>query len=478
MAPYKKQLFMNVSMISDIATLLLTLVLMILTRIFLLSTNPSLHKFIVIWLKTRNIIILALLFMTWHIFFQLLGFYKSRMDTKSHEILDIFKLSATATFVLLLFSNLFTITTANKLFIVIFWVLSFTLLLSTRSFIRIYLKRSNVKGIHTTQILIIGTGKIAIELAEKLYNNPALGFRLVGFVDDHWDGLNKLDKKKYDLLGNIDNLHDILRNEIIDEAIISLPVKSYYDKISSIINLCEEQGIVVRLTADFFDLKIARSFIDNFNKIPILTLHSTPIDQIPLLTKRLIDIIFSASILILISPLLLIISLLIKLDSKGPIIFTQERVGLNKRRFKLLKFRTMVVNAEELKSTIEKNNEATGPVFKIKNDPRLTGLGKWLRKASIDELPQLFNVLRGEMSLVGPRPPIMSEVNQYEWKNRRRLSMKPGITCLWQVSGRSDIPFERWMELDMEYIDNWSLMLDFKLMIKTIPAVLKGTGAS
>ena len=194
--------------------------------------------------------------------------------------------------------------------------------------------------------------------------------------------------------------------------------------------------------------------------------------------KNLIDFSFSLIILIIISPLFPLIAILIKIDDNGPVFFIQERVGLNKRLFNLIKFRTMIVNAEELKKSIENENEMSGPVFKIKKDPRLTRIGKFLRRSSLDELPQFINVLKGDMSLVGPRPPLMSEVVQYEWKDRRRLSMKPGITCIWQISGRSDIPFDKWMKLDLEYIDNWSLQTDFEIMLKTIPAVIRGSGAS
>jgi len=197
-----------------------------------------------------------------------------------------------------------------------------------------------------------------------------------------------------------------------------------------------------------------------------------------LLVKKSFDVALSFVLLVLLSPLFLLVAILIKLNSKGPVFFTQERVGFNKRRFKLFKFRTMVDNAEKLREELEEQNEVSGPVFKIKNDPRITPIGKWLRRISMDELPQLINVLKGEMSLVGPRPPIPSEVERYEWKDRRRLSMKPGITCLWQINGRSNIPFEKWMKLDKEYIDNWSLWLDLKILAKTIPAIIRGSGAT
>jgi exopolysaccharide biosynthesis polyprenyl glycosylphosphotransferase len=190
------------------------------------------------------------------------------------------------------------------------------------------------------------------------------------------------------------------------------------------------------------------------------------------------DILLSGVLLILLSPLFLLVTLLIKVTSRGTVFFAQRRVGYNGRQFSCLKFRTMVENAEERKKELLYLNEMTGPVFKIKNDPRVTPFGRWLRKLSIDELPQLINVLWGDMSLVGPRPPVPSEVDQYHLNDRRRLSMKPGITCLWQVSGRNRIPFEKWMELDRQYIDRWSLALDLKILVKTIPAVLRGSGAS
>ena len=186
----------------------------------------------------------------------------------------------------------------------------------------------------------------------------------------------------------------------------------------------------------------------------------------------------SALLLILLGPLFALIALLVKLDSKGPVFFAQERVGMNKRSFNLLKFRSMVVNAEELREQLADQNEVDGPVFKIKKDPRITRIGRFIRKTSIDELPQLWNALVGDISLVGPRPPLFSEVEQYEWLFRKRISIKPGITCLWQVSGRNSLSFDEWMELDKQYIDNWSIWLDLKILLLTVPTVLFGRGAS
>ena len=276
----------------------------------------------------------------------------------------------------------------------------------------------------------------------------------------------------------ISELKDMLDAEPVDEVFISLPRDKYGSMIETIVQLCEEQGIIVRVQPEMFNLKIAKWQVDMLDGIPMVTIRSGPPDSWQLIAKRLIDICGSVVLLLGASPLLLLAAILIKLDSPGPIFFTQERVGLHKRRFKLIKFRTMADGAERQQELLEHLNEADGPVFKIKEDPRITRLGKVLRRFSIDELPQLFNVLRGEMSLVGPRPLPVRDIERIavQW-HKRRLSMKPGVTCLWQVNGRSDVSYEHWVRMDLEYIDQWTLGLDLKILLKTIPAVLKGAGA-
>ena len=276
----------------------------------------------------------------------------------------------------------------------------------------------------------------------------------------------------------ISELKDMLDAEPVDEVFISLPRDKYGSMIETIVQLCEEQGIIVRVQPEMFNLKIAKWQVDMLDGIPMVTIRSGPPDSWQLIAKRLIDICGSVVLLLGASPLLLLAAILIKLDSPGPIFFTQERVGLHKRRFKLIKFRTMADGAEQQQELLEHLNEADGPVFKIKEDPRITRLGKVLRRFSIDELPQLFNVLRGEMSLVGPRPLPVRDIERIavQW-HKRRLSMKPGVTCLWQVNGRSNVSFEHWVRMDLEYIDEWTLGLDLKILLKTIPMVLKGAGA-
>jgi len=273
-------------------------------------------------------------------------------------------------------------------------------------------------------------------------------------------------------------LQSMLDTEPVDEVFVSLPMDKYGHVIDAIVQLCQEQGIVVRVQPDLSLRTFVKPYIGEFNGVPFVTVRSVPPDGWPLFIKRLIDVVGGAALLVGLAPLLAFAALLIKIDSPGPVLFRQVRVGLNKRRFQLLKFRTMVVGADQQQHGMEQLNEANGPVFKIKDDPRITRLGKFLRRYSIDELPQLFNVLNGDMSLVGPRPLPVRDVERInvQW-HKRRFSVKPGITCLWQVNGRSDVSFDHWVQLDLEYIDKWCLGLDIKILIKTVPVVLRGSGA-
>jgi exopolysaccharide biosynthesis polyprenyl glycosylphosphotransferase len=273
-------------------------------------------------------------------------------------------------------------------------------------------------------------------------------------------------------------LETIMSEHPVDEVLVILPPKSYGPLVEKIVSRCEEEGVMVRVRAELFELRTAKAYADDLEGLPILTIRSGPHDDWGLLTKRLIDIVGSAILLLMLAPLFLLVALVIKLDSAGPVFFSQERIGLNKRRFRILKFRTMIEGAEKRQAELEEQNEARGPVFKIKNDPRMTRVGRFLRRFSIDELPQLVNVLRGEMSLVGPRPLPVRDVERIDVAaQKRRFSIKPGLTCLWQVNGRSDIGFDEWVRLDLQYIDHWSLGLDMLILLKTIPAVFRGPGA-
>lgn len=291
------------------------------------------------------------------------------------------------------------------------------------------------------------------------------------------DQVNALEQR-VDHITVVDQLNSVIADQPVDEVLVALPMDKYGPLVETIVRRCEEQGIVVRLRSEMSNLRIARSYVDDLEGVPVVTIQSGPQDGWQLLAKRLIDLLGSAALLLALAPLFALVTAFIRLESSGPIFFTQERVGLNKRRFRMWKFRTMVNGSDQQQHMFEHLNEAEGPVFKIKHDPRITRIGKFLRRFSIDELPQLFNVLKGDMSLVGPRPLPVRDVERIDvqW-HKRRFSIKPGITCLWQVNGRSNIAFDEWVRLDLEYIDKWCLALDIKILMKTIPAVFKGPGA-
>ncbi len=325
-------------------------------------------------------------------------------------------------------------------------------------------------------ILIIGTGKRTKRFIDLIHKNPDCGIKIIGLVD-----MDPARKGKiihgYKVIGTFEDIPEIIHKDIVDEVVFIVP-RSWLDKIEDIMYFCESEGLNVNLAVDLFELKFSKAKQTDLQGFPFLAFESTAGDLWHLFIKRLFDFVLSGIALIILAPIFVIIAIVIKVTSEGPVFFKQERCSLYGRKFIFYKFRTMVVDAESQLKDILRFNEMNGPVFKMTEDPRITKAGKWLRKFSIDELPQLWNVVKGDMSLVGPRPPIPAEVENYNNWQRRRLSMRPGITCLWQISGRSEIAdFSEWMKLDLEYIDNWSLWLDFKILLKTVPVVLFGVGA-
>jgi exopolysaccharide biosynthesis polyprenyl glycosylphosphotransferase len=308
---------------------------------------------------------------------------------------------------------------------------------------------------------------------------PDRGYRLVGFVDNDWPRIEEFKATGFRLACDYEGLADFLRHNVVDELAMFLPLRSFYERAAEIAKLTEHHGILLRFDTDIFDLKLAQTRTEVMDRASQIMANSSGIDVRQLLLKRMLDVVGSLALLILLAPLFLVVAVLIKLTSPGPVFFAQQRVGLNKRHFTMFKFRTMVSRAEAVQESLLHLNEMTGPVFKIRNDPRVTPLGRVLRRTSIDELPQLFNVLQGDMSLVGPRAMSVRDYQFFseDWQ-RRRFSVPPGITCLWQIQGRNSIPFEQWMVLDMQYIDGWSLWLDLKILALTIPAVLRGSGAA
>lgn len=366
----------------------------------------------------------------------------------------------------------------ERSFLATLCVATLVAVVSFRVVVRLLLLQARRAGFNASRVLIVGANDRSANLVTTLQENPHYGLHVRGFLEDDSGRVPALADFGIEHLGGFGDLESLLEEGTIDEVYVSLPVRSYYATIQDIGDRCDALGVPARMVADLFPLRIARNKIFHIEDIPLLSLSAIPEAQMKLTFKRAEDLIISTLILVLGAPIWLTIAMIIKLDSPGPVFFLQERVGQNQRRFFMIKFRSMVTNAEALRAELEQMNEADGPVFKIRNDPRITRVGRFIRKYSIDEFPQLINVWKGEMSLVGPRPPIPKEVEEYTWDQRRRLSVKPGMTGLWQVSGRSDVSFHEWVGLDLQYIDNWSLFQDLRILFMTFGAVTRGRGAA
>lgn len=369
----------------------------------------------------------------------------------------------------------------SRLVIIIYNMIAFSLLMLRQFYVAYRFTPEEYHENEKIKTLIIGCKARARDVIVNIVSSEEEIYHIVGCLDVDDTMVGQEVKCGIRVIGTMDNYEEILTNQVIDQVLFALPLK-LLPQVQKRITFAERVGINIRIMPDWqiqrimFRPETASITFDNMVGLPMLTLSSTPKKELDLLVKSLIDYLGSLAGLLVLSPLFVCIAVVIKATSPGPVFFRQERCGLNGRRFYIYKFRTMVANAEELQKQLLDQNEVDGPVFKMKNDPRVTSVGRFLRKTSLDELPQLINVLRGQMSLVGPRPPLPAEVEKYSPMQRRRLSMKPGMTCIWQVAGRNNIPFEQWMKMDLNYIDNWSLQLDFKILFRTLSAVLQGTG--
>jgi exopolysaccharide biosynthesis polyprenyl glycosylphosphotransferase len=354
-------------------------------------------------------------------------------------------------------------------------ILAFLTLITEKIIILSGLHYLRKKGFNQRRIIIVGTGKRAADFIIRIKSHPEWGIKLLGAIDDE-PGRGISAVAGVDVIGTLDIISEILKKEAVDEVLVVVP-RSRLNHIEKAVLSCETVGVKVMVAMDLFNLKIARSHHTDLDGVPFVSIFTTVMNLRHLFAKRVMDIGLAIVGIILGLPIFLVAALSIKITSKGPVIFKQERVGRNSRKFVLLKFRTMYSGADTLRVEMEAKNELDGPAFKMKKDPRVTPVGRFLRKLSIDELPQFFNILAGQMSLVGPRALPTYEVEKIDMWQRRRLSMRPGLTGLWQVKGRNKIDFNNWMKLDLEYLDNWCLWLDIKILAKTIPAVLFGRGA-
>jgi len=421
--------------------------------------------------------LLPVIAVIWMALFQFFGMYWSFRTEKSTTILFIVIETAGLSF--LIFGSvlyILKIQDISRVFVAAIFTIAGVIMTLEKLFLVVFFRYIRKRGKNYRNLLVIGTNKRAQKFMDLVDKHGEWGFRIAGILDED---LSKKGEKVsgHKIIGSMIDLPEIVHNTVIDEVIFVVP-RSWLSSIEDVIIFLETEGIRVHLAEDFFNLRHSRFKQTDLFGFPLLTIESAPDQLWALYFKRVADFLSSGLALIILSPVFLVLSLLIKLSSAGPVFFRQERVGFNGRRFTLLKFRTMEKDAEKKLQHLLARNEMKGPVFKIANDPRITPVGRFLRKFSLDELPQLWNVFVGEMSLVGPRPPLASEVKEYDSWQRRRLSMKPGITCIWQCSGRNRISsFDQWAKLDLQYIDTWSLWLDVKIVIKTIPAVLFGIGA-
>jgi exopolysaccharide biosynthesis polyprenyl glycosylphosphotransferase len=439
----------------------------------------SFEQVLAMRIKILNLLIFLAFLLVWYGIYSFFKLYQSRrLTTIKEDLLQIFKAVSLGTIVLLLASVFFNIRLINGLFLSVFWGAAVLGTMAARLMLKYGLEKIRIRGRNLRSILIVGTNPRALRFVDKVLKTPEFGYRVMGFVDEG-SGMKGFEKSGFHLLADFNSLPALIRTAVIDEVVICLPIKSYYQQISRIVSDCERQGILVRFLSDIFNLKLGRFRPEEFDDGAFITVATGRMEGVHVWVKYGMDFMVSLLLLIVVFPLFLVIALLIKMTSPGPVFFIQDRVGLRKRIFRLYKFRTMVADAEAQIANLENLNEMDGPVFKIKYDPRITGVGKFLRKTSLDELPQLINVLKGEMSLVGPRPLPIRDYNGFDrdW-HRRRFSVKPGMTCLWQITGRNKVSFTEWMNMDMQYIDQWSFWLDLKILILTIPAVLRGSGAA
>ena len=471
---FRRSLLLNLYKLSDILILIVSLLFAWFitdpTKVITLDHLLSLH------IRLADEIMLLIIIFLWGAVLHGCRLYKSRrLDSRIQEWKDIIKATTMGTAVILLCGQIFSVKVFTGQFLSVFWLSSTMLTISFRTILRYFLNRLRIYGRNLRFILMVGANQNACYFARKIQEHKEWGYRILGYVDDHIHCPGESIK----LLGNFEDFSTILRNQVVDEVVIALPIDSQHELIKQIIRKVEEQGIIIRYISQFFDTKFTTLKTGTFAGFWILTAASRPYGYGRYLLKRAMDLILGLALIILSFPLVVAAAFAIKLTSPGSIFFVQERVGYNKRIFRLYKFRTMVMGAEKEQEKYQVLNEMDGPVFKILNDPRITKVGHWLRKTSIDELPQLFNVIGGSMSLVGPRPLPIRDYHGFsqDWQ-RKRFSIKPGITCTWQISGRNDISFDDWMKLDMEYVDNWSLIGDLKILFMTIPVVIRGRGAS
>ena len=444
----------------------------------LLETTDLNALFIEMYPMKDSLVLLPVIGLIWVGALRFVGAYRPfRIRDFSDVMMDIIKAVFFSTIVFAALAYLFKFYYINRSFIVLLLGTAWVFTSIERIIIILISRTLRKRGYNFRQVLVVGTGPRAQTFINLVKRHPEWGLRIEGLVDDDPDIVGN-QVLGYPVLGTLTDIPQLFKKYVVDEIFFVVP-RSWIADIEDIILYCEQVGKKVNIAVDFFRLKFATVKQGGLHDFPFLTFQTTPDALWPLVVKRGLDIFAATIAILLLLPFGTLIALIMKITTPGgAIFFKQKRSGLNGRTFIFYKFRTMVPDAEKQLDELKKFNEMEGPVFKMDQDPRITPLGKWMRKFSVDEWPQFFHVLMGDMSIVGPRPPLPSEVDKYKPWQRRRLSMRPGLTCIWQVSGRNNIvDFDEWMRMDLEYIDSWSLWLDCKLFFKTFPVVVFAVGA-
>lgn len=404
------------------------------------------------------------------------GAYRSRLSTEiADEVVTVISSATISIAAVVVISFMLHQLEYSRAVIGYMWVSLIVLLPLGRAGYRVLQGKLHRKGWAVRRLLVVGASDTGKMVMQSVAGRPDLGYEVVGFVD-HQSLRRPQDFGRFRVLGTIDDIPALIEAEQVDEVIVALPA-SAHEHVWEIVNLCDRAGVGLKLVPDLFEMSLSRVQVDDIAGIPLLDVRELPIKWVSRALKRAIDIGVGTAVLVASFPLIAALAVIVRLDSEGPAFIKQERVGQAGRRFSCLKLRTMRVDADSMLPALQALNEASGPIFKMRSDPRCTRVGRLIRRWSLDELPQIWNVVRGDMSLVGPRPPLQREVDRYEAWQMRRLEAKPGVTGMWQVSGRSNLAFEEMVMMDLMYVDNWSLGLDLKILLRTVTAVVAARGA-
>ena len=473
----RSKLLSTVTLLQDLAVTGVAFVLAYLLRSFLVHFEFFSNHFPGIYPFSHYLPLMLAFLLAWAVVGYASRFYRDlEMSNPIQLVLNLLNQLAIVLVIIYAGLYLFRRIDISRTYVLLIGVVDFVLLLVGRylSYNGIALMRRRLQRYH--YFLIVGSGARAREMATLIEESRGMGLRLVGFVDPNSEGSNLGDRfGRYEVFPpNV--LEQVLQDRVIDEVVFAVNMQELA-RLEPLMAHCANVGVKIRVQLEFLPEAYSRIYLENFHDVPLLSLSSTPESELLLFFKRAFDVVLSAASLVLLAPLLIAIAAAIRITSPGEVLFRQTRCGLGGRKFTLYKFRSMVNNAEQMRAELHQLNELEGPVFKMSDDPRITPVGRILRRFSLDELPQMWNILRGDMSFVGPRPAIPEEVEKYEAWQRRRLRMRPGLTCIWVIEGRSHVKFHRWIQLDLAYIDNWSLWLDAKIFFRTIPIVISGRGA-